>query len=704
LKYLWPYRARLALSIVCVIFIATLWAGGIGMLVPASQILITEEGLHGWAYDKVVGDRLDCKVAERLTPPETPPLDGKQIVEVVEIVSSRDKSRAHLAGLRKGDWIVGLYDADPARRVMRGQALVRELVAAADGAAFELNVLSPTVRHARRVKCELHRAELTSRTLGRIVGMIPESTTRYQLFMGVLVLLVVATILRDLLRFVQEYLVETAVNHSIMDIRCEGYATVMHVPAVYFAAQGTTDLMSRFVQDTNELRTGHITLFGKTMAEPAKAIGSLVMAAVISWKLTMLACLAGPPAYWLIRQFGKRMKRAATKMLESFSEMTSVLEETFTGIRVVKAYTMEGQEKKRFFQVNRRLLKQLNKIAKIDAGTAPTVEALGVVSACGAASIAGWWVLSGDMKPGDFIGLMACLAAMFDPLRKLANVATRFQRSEAAATRIFHLNDLPREHVLANAPALVRHDRSIEFRNVNYRYPNAAEDALREVNLRFEARQTVAIVGPNGSGKTTLLSLVPRLLDPTTGQVLIDGHDISQVSMRSLRRQIGLVSQETVLFHATIGENIAYGLRRPHATDVLAASKKAFVDEFVRDLPDGYDTMVGEHGATLSGGQRQRITIARAILRDPAILIFDEAMSQVDADSEQRIHQAMEEFVRGRTTLMIAHRFQTVMAADRIVVMDGGRVVDVGPHAELHKRCGLYRHLYDTQFTASGSA
>jgi ABC-type multidrug transport system fused ATPase/permease subunit len=282
-------------------------------------------------------------------------------------------------------------------------------------------------------------------------------------------------------------------------------------------------------------------------------------------------------------------------------------------------------------------------------------------------------------------------------------VATRFQRSEAAAARIFQLNDLPREQVPHNAPTLVRHERSIEFRDVNYRYPNAAEDALREVNLRFEAHQTVAIVGPNGSGKTTLLSLVPRLLDPTTGLVLIDGQDISQVSMRSLSRQIGLVSQETVLFHATIGENIAYGLRRPKDKDVLAAARKAFVDEFVRDLPDGYDTMVGEHGATLSGGQRQRITIARAILRDPAILIFDEAMSQVDADSEQRIHQAMEEFVRGRTTLMIAHRFQTVMAADRIVVMDGGRVVDVGTHAELHQRCGLYRHLYDTQFTASGA-
>ncbi len=250
---------------------------------------------------------------------------------------------------------------------------------------------------------------------------------------------------------------------------------------------------------------------------------------------------------------------------------------------------------------------------------------------------------------------------------------------------------------------LPRHSRAIELQNVSFRYPGAADDALRDINLTVQAGRTIALVGPNGCGKTTLVSLLPRLIDPTSGCVQIDGQDISQYSLRSLRRQIGLVTQDTVLFNATIAENIAYGLRRPKDADVLAAAQKAYVDEFVREMPEGYDTIVGEHGATLSGGQKQRIAIARAILRDPAILIFDEATSQIDADSEQRIHQAMDEFVQGRTALMIAHRFATVLQADEIIVMAAGSILNVGTHRQLLDRCELYRHLYKTQLGNSGA-
>ena len=320
----------------------------------------------------------------------------------------------------------------------------------------------------------------------------------------------------------------------------------------------------------------------------------------------------------------------------------------------------------------------------------------------GAAALAGYWVFHDQMKADNFLALMACLAAMFDPVRKLAKVVTRFQRSEAAAARVFELHDRQQEKTVPAAPMLPLHSKSIEFRNVSFRYPSASDDALKNVNLTIRAGQNIAIVGPNGSGKTTLVSLLPRLIEPTAGTVLIDGHDISGYSLRSLRRQIGLVTQETVLFHATIAENVSYGLRRPKREDVLAAAQKAFVDEFVRELPEGYDTMVGEHGATLSGGQRQRITIARAILRDPAILIFDEAMSQIDADSERRIHQAMTEFTKGRTTLLIAHRFATVLSADVIAVLAAGKIIDTGTHDELLQRCELYHHLYKTQFVDSG--
>jgi ABC-type multidrug transport system fused ATPase/permease subunit len=698
LRYLLPYKGRLILSVVCVFLITVLWAGGLGMLAPGSQVLIGEQGLQGWAYDKIVSDRLDCTISVRLTAAETPALDGVPLVEVVDVVSVGRRSPAHEAKLHKGEWIVGLADGDPNHLVLRGQTIVRMLADAEVGTSLPLRVLNPITRQQRSVSFAIEQGQWTSRALKAVIGWIPESATRYEMFLGLLAVSLVMTFVRNILRFTQEYLVETAVNQSIMDIRCENYTTVLQLPTVYFAVNGATDMMSRFVQDMQELREGHITLFGKTLAEPGKAIGSVAMAMVFSWKLTLLAMLTGPPSYWLIRQFGKRMRRVAKKMLESWSDMISTLEETLTGIRVVKAYTMEGAERKRFFKVNRRLLKQFNKIAKIEAASSPAIECIGVVGAVCASALGGYWVLGGDMKPGDFIALMGCMAAMFDPIRKLSKVATRFQRSEAAAMRIFQLRDIELEKAVPGAPALARHRESIEFRGVDFRYPGTAEDALRDINLRIDAGRRVAIVGPNGSGKTTLVSLLPRLLDATGGQILIDGQDISQVSIRSLRRQIGLVTQETVLFHATIGENIAYGLRRPKPGAVLEASKKAFVDEFVRDLPDGYDTMVGEHGATLSGGQRQRITIARAILRDPAILIFDEAMSQVDADSEKRIQQAIEEFCHGRTTLLIAHRFQTVIAADVIVVMDAGRIIATGTHAELLAGCPLYKHLYDTQF------
>jgi ABC-type multidrug transport system fused ATPase/permease subunit len=421
--------------------------------------------------------------------------------------------------------------------------------------------------------------------------------------------------------------------------------------------------------------------------------------------------VAGPPALLLIRKLGQSMHRASRRSLQSLSEMLGVLEETLLGIRVVKAYTMEHSERKRFFRVNRRLLRQQYKMERIDAVTGPGVEALGLTAGLAAAGVAGFLVFRGTdllgyfyrMDPYYFMAWLGALFALFDPVRKLAKVATKFQQADAAAKRIFELQDVEQERFVPNAPALPRHSRTLEFRRVGFRYPSASGDALRDVDLTVRAGETVAIVGPNGSGKTTLVSLVPRLLDPTAGAVLIDGQDVSRCSIRSLRRQIGLVTQDAVIFHATVAENIAYGLRRPKPQQVLEAARKAFVDEFVAELPAGYDTVVGEHGSTLSGGQRQRIAIARAILRDPAILIFDEAMSQIDAHSEQRIHQAMHDFVRGRTTLMIAHRFLTVLEADRIVVMNEGRLVDFGTHRELLDRCGLYRHLYETQLTASSS-
>ena len=709
LRYVWPYRARLALAMLCAVLIAALWGGGLGALLPGMKVLISDEGLHGWAYGTIAGRRLGVRLASQSLPPgATIPFgQRRQVVKsVMSVVEVRPAGPAE-GLLAVNDWLVGLGGGDAQPVLLPADLLAQRIAEQADGREVRLLVYSPMRRVSREVRVLPQPGDLGARVLAAVARFVPRAPTYRERFGTLLWLLgfaIVITALRDVLRFLEEYLAGTAVWRGILDLRCENYNVVLRLPTTFFSEQGVSDSMSRFLQDTAELARGQQTLFGRTIVEPGKAVGALVMALIFSWRLTLLALVAGPPAFLLIRAFSRRMRKASRRALESFSEMLGVLEETLTGIRVVKAYTMEAAERRRFLRVNRRLFRQQRRMVRIDAATAPAVEALGIVSAMAAVALAGYWVFQGAMDRERFLSLMACLAAMFDPVRKLAKVPARFQRAEAAAKRIFDLQDQPQERHLPGAPPLPRHRRSLCFRDVSFRYPQASQPALSDINLEIAAGETVAIVGPNGSGKTTLVSLVPRLLEPTTGAVLIDGRDVRRYSLRSLRRQIALVAQEAVVFNASIAENIAYGKRRARREEIEAAARQAYVDEFVSELPDGYDTVVGERGATLSGGQRQRIAIARAILRDPAILIFDEAMSQVDPDSEAKIHRALAEFRRGRTTLLIAHRFATVLEARRIVVLEAGRIVDVGPHAALLERCRLYRQLYDTQLAGPGAS
>ncbi len=702
-RYLWPYRVRLGMAMVCVVLIMFFWAGGLGALLPGVKILISDESLHDWAWRSMVEDRLDARVVARAIRGEHR-FDDKRInvTEYLDVVKLGKKTPAAKAGLKETEWLVGLVEENGEVQFLNAYELAKVIGKTAPGRTIRLAAYDPQTRTGRVIEnIPLKDAGYSSRLLGAMSDRMPYD--QYTLLLMLLGFGVVITILRDIFRFIQEYLVQSAVYRGLMDLRCDSYNVVLRLPTTFFSEKGVTDSMSRFVQDTGELARGQITLFGKTLVEPGKLIASLVVAMCFSWRLTLLTMVVGPPAFIIVRKFGKIMKRASRRALEGWASMLGVLEETLTGIRVVKAYTMEGAERRRFFRVNRALLAQQRRIAAIDSATSPTVEALGIIAAMGAVAIAGYWVINlGIMNQERFLALMACLAAMFDPVRKLAHVNTRFQQADAAAKRVFELQDQQQEKTVRDAPALPRHKTAIEFRNITFRYPNTDEDALKDVCLKIPAGQTLAIVGPNGCGKTTLVSLLPRLIDPTGGQVLIDDADISVHSIRSVRRQIGLVTQDAVVFHASIGENIAYGKRRPAPGEIEDAARKAFVDEFVAEMPNGYETMVGEHGATLSGGQRQRIAIARAILRDPAILIFDEATSQVDPDSEQKIHRALADFRRGRTTLLIAHRFSTVLEADRIAMMSGGRIIDVGTHAELLDRCGPYYQLYQSQFAPTG--
>jgi subfamily B ATP-binding cassette protein MsbA len=421
--------------------------------------------------------------------------------------------------------------------------------------------------------------------------------------------------------------------------------------------------------------------------------------------------LIAPVAAWAIGSLARILKRANRKAMEKMSQIYTVLEETLQGIKVVKAFTTERQERKNFHIANKTYYHRAMRIARYDSLTKPLTESMGMVTVCLALMAGAHLVINqsthlfGVRMSAEPLGMpqvmlfFAFLAGVSDPARKLSDVFNRIQRASAAVDRIYAKMDI--EPTIVDPPqpiAVPRHHREIALDGIDFAYvPN--QPVLEEVNLTIRFGETIAIVGPNGCGKSTLANLIPRFYEASNGAVRIDGVDVRDVRVRDLRAQIGIVTQETLLFDDTVMNNIRYG--SPWATDeqVIEASQRAYSHRFIEEkLPDGYETIVGPRGGLLSGGQRQRLALARAILRDPAILILDEATSQVDLESEQLIHKVLEQFTRSRTTVIITHRMSTLALADRIVVMDAGRITDIGSHAELLARCPLYSRLHDIQF------
>lgn len=502
------------------------------------------------------------------------------------------------------------------------------------------------------------------------------------------------TLVGSAANFLHAYLSLTVVNNTVTLLRRRAFNRVLRAPLKAVVKAGPSDIISRLVNDSAQVATGLNMLVSKAVLQLFKGLAGIITALVLDVRITLGTLLVVPVLFVVIRKLGKKIKRASGRALESQSGLYAAAAESMQALRVVKVHTTELYEGGRFHRINKQMLRQLNRVRTARALASPLTEMLTIFLLCGIVLGVGNAIIAGQISAEKFIGVIGALAVAGASLKPLTGIINDIQTTSPAALRLRELMDTPiepgHERGLKKLP---RHERDIEFRGVGLTYAGASVPALQGVSVTVRHGERVAFVGPNGSGKTTLLSLVPRLFDPDAGSVLIDGQDIREVSVRSLRSQIGVVTQETVLFRASVAENIAYG--NPSATrrEIEEAARRARAAEFVAAMPGGFDATIAEQGQSLSGGQRQRLAIARAMLRDPAILVLDEATSMIDAESEAQIGAALAEFCKGRTCLIVAHRLSTVQTCDRIVVLDAGRVVDIGTHGELLERCGVYQQL-----------
>jgi ATP-binding cassette subfamily B protein/subfamily B ATP-binding cassette protein MsbA len=667
LRCSWPYRRRLVLSIVCAVIAAIFWGLTLGAIYPVLQGLKNRQTLHEWVENKIADTREE--------------IDGRESEVNKHKESDGKPSEPNKIPKRPIDKEADKWERTRAEDLAKSEGKLA-------AARRKLNLYLVAKKYIN-----LFLPDDCFRTLAWVIGFV-----------------VIGVGLKGFFEFCQEGLVGSVVNLSLFDLRNRFYRNVIHLDVNNFSEEGTHELMARFTNDMEMLGTGTRTLFGKVVAEPLRAFACVIGACWISWQLTLMFLILVPLALFILTKAGRTMKRATRRLLERMSNIYKILQETFLGIRVVKAFTMEPYERRRFHTATKDYYHKAMRVVMIDALASPIIELLGV-AAVALALIAGAYLVlenkthllglqmtTARMDADELLQLYAFLAAIADPIRKLSSVFTRIQSGAAAADRIFtFLDRQPRVHSNSNARRLDRHHAAIEFRDVCFSY-EPGRPILTDVHLQVRFGETIALVGKNGCGKTTLVGLIPRFFDPDHGSILIDEIDVRHVNLRSLRQQIGIVTQETILFDDTIFNNIAYGNRRAGPEAVETAAKQAYGHDFIMALRNGYQTRVGEAGAKLSGGQKQRLALARAILRDPSILILDEFTSASDAESEVLIHRALKDFMVNRTTFVITHRLNTLEIADRIVVVDNGRIEAVGRHAELLHSCSVYQRLHEAQF------
>ncbi len=524
--------------------------------------------------------------------------------------------------------------------------------------------------------------------------------SQMEVLLKICLIILAAFLLKNIFGYMQSFLMNYAEEGVVKDLRNAVYRHLHDLPLAYFSNERTGGLISRIVNDVAIVNGGISASFGTMVKEPLLIVVFLSLALALSWKLTLISLLVFPFSLSIIGWIAVKLHKERGLSQERLAEITTVLQETISGVKVVKAFGMEEFENKKFNHFTQKYFSSLIRITRLRDLSSPTTEILSVAAGVVIIWYGGRQVLIDQtLKASEFLGFLFIIFQLMPPIKELASVNNRIQEASAAAKRIFEIMDTkPSIRNKEHAVLLHAFSNNIEYRSVSFSY-NPGDPVLENISLNIKKGEVVAIVGPSGSGKTTFVDLLPRFYDPVSGDILIDGHNIQDLDVKSLRENIGIVTQETVLFNDTVRNNIAYGLENCPMEAIQSAARAANAHEFIMAMPSQYDSLVGERGVKLSGGERQRLSLARAILKNPPILILDEATSSLDTNSEILVQEAIDHLMTGRTSIVIAHRLSTVQHADKIVVLQNGKIVEIGTHTELIKNTeGLYKKLYDLQF------
>ncbi|MBZ5552950.1 MAG: ABC transporter ATP-binding protein/permease [Acidobacteriia bacterium] len=535
-----------------------------------------------------------------------------------------------------------------------------------------------------------------------LIYLIP--LRNYSLWLGVALFIVGTALGKALCDYSGNYLISFVGQSVVMNLRNDLYKKILNQPASFFHGNSTGRLISRVTNDIEKIQNAASTVMADALRQIFTLVGMVCVLVSMNWLLALVAVLLAPLVALPSVKFGRKIRRTTRSSQDNMADISNILHETITGIRIVKAFVMERFEFLKFKEASRKLLHLNLKWVRVQSLSSPLMEVLGAVVIGGLLYYAQTEIHSGRMTPGTFIAFMFALFKMYDPVRRMSGINNAFQQAMGSTSRVFEFLELPEEKADdAKARPLVEFRDQIIFDRVSFSYDHEGP-ILKEVSLTVKKGEVVAVVGSSGSGKTTLLNLIPRFFEVTGGHIMVDGSDIREFTRESLRAHVGIVTQETILFNDSVRSNIAYGRPQTSQEDIEQAAHTALAHDFIQQMPKGYDTVIGERGQRLSGGERQRIAIARAILKNPPILILDEATSALDSESELYVQRALGNLMKGRTVFVIAHRLSTVRSADKIVVLQDGQVQEVGTHQDLLDHGGVYQRLYEIQFAETDFA